>query len=267
MITNENKKLAQWAMEFALKNGCQASRVSIYNGSSSSFEIRDMKMDRLQQASENSLVIHLFVDGRFGSFSTNRLDKKELESFIRNGIASTRFLAEVETESMFESMFAGWFENQDANYNEFVKALLKGNLKEMNIYMNDVALATFSSFDTGRRPSAKSQPERFYHGFVLGLLSDLREQYQIRSNRESGYGRYDIMLVPEEKNDNAIVMEFKVHEPDEETSLQDTVQSALKQIQEKNYDAELLAQDIPTDRIRHYGFAFEGKKVLIGTDA
>lgn len=75
------------------------------------------------------------------------------------------------------------------------------------------------------------------------------------------------MLVPEEKNDNAIVMEFKVHEPDEETSLQDTVQSALKQIQEKNYDAELLAQDIPTDRIRHYGFAFEGKKVLIGTDA
>ena len=73
MITNENKKLAQWAMEFALKNGCQASRVSIYNGSSSSFEIRDMKMDRLQQASENSLVIHLFVDGRFGSFSTDRL--------------------------------------------------------------------------------------------------------------------------------------------------------------------------------------------------
>ena len=80
MITNENKKLAQWAMEFALKNGCQASRVSLYNGSSSSFEIRDMKIDRLQQASENSLVIHLFVDGRYGSFSTNRLDKQELES-------------------------------------------------------------------------------------------------------------------------------------------------------------------------------------------
>ena len=176
-------------------------------------------------------------------------------------------ITNLETESMFESMFMGWFENQDANYNDFVKALLKGNLKEMNIYMNDVALATFSSFDTGRRPSAKSQPERFYHGFVLGLLSDLREQYQIRSNRESGYGRYDILLVPEEKNDNAIVMEFKVHEPDEESSLQDTVQSALNQIQEKNYDAELLAQGIPTDRIRHYGFAFEGKKVLIGTDA
>ena len=94
MITNENKKLAQWAMEYALKNGCQASRVTIYNGSSSSFEIRDMKIDRLQQASENSMVIHLFVDGRYGSYSTNRLDKKELEKFIKDGIASTRFLAE-----------------------------------------------------------------------------------------------------------------------------------------------------------------------------
>lgn len=94
MITNENKKLAQWAMEFALKNGCQASRVTIYNGSSSTFEIRDMKIDRLHQASENSFIIQIYVDGRFGSYSTNRLDKKELEKFIKDGIAATRFLAE-----------------------------------------------------------------------------------------------------------------------------------------------------------------------------
>ena len=94
MITNENKELVQWVMEFALKNGCQASRVTLYNGSSSSFEIRDRKIDRLQQASENSLIIHLFVDGRFGSYSTNRLDKHELERFIKEGIAATRFLAE-----------------------------------------------------------------------------------------------------------------------------------------------------------------------------
>ena len=173
-------------------------------------------------------------------------------------------ITNLETESMFENMFAGWFKNQDANYNDFVKAMLKGSLKEMNIYMNDVALTTFSSFDTGRRPSRKTQPERFYHGFVLGLLADLRERYQIRSNRESGYGRYDVMLMPLNQQDNAIVIEFKVHEPDEESSLQDTVQSALYQIKEKNYDAELLAQGISADRICHYGFAFEGKKVLIG---
>lgn len=94
MITNENKKLAQWAMDFALKNGCQAARVSLYNGSNSSLEVRNMKIDRLQQASESSLVIQLYVDGRFGSFSTNRIDRKELETFIKNGVDSTRYLAE-----------------------------------------------------------------------------------------------------------------------------------------------------------------------------
>ena len=175
-------------------------------------------------------------------------------------------ITNIETLSMFMTMFRGWFKNKDANYNDFVKALLKGSLKEMNIYMNDVALATFSSFDTGKKPSEKSQPERFYHGFVLGLLVELRDRYQIRSNRESGYGRYDVMLTPVTEVDDAIVIEFKVHEPDEEKSLQGTVRTALDQIKEKNYDAELLLQGIPADRIRHYGFAFEGKKVLIGQD-
>ena len=173
-------------------------------------------------------------------------------------------ITNIETLSMFMTMFRGWFKNKDANYNDFVKALLKGSLKEMNIYMNDVALATFSSFDTGKKPSEKSQPERFYHGFVLGLLVELRDRYQIRSNRESGYGRYDVMLTPVTEVDDAIVIEFKVHEPDEEETLKDTVRGALEQITEKNYDAELLAQGISADRIRHYGFAFEGKKVLIG---
>ena len=175
-------------------------------------------------------------------------------------------ITNIETLSMFMTMFRGWFKNKDANYNDFVNALLKGSLKEMNIYMNDVALATFSSFDAGKKPSEKSQPERFYHGFVLGLLVELRDRYQIRSNRESGYGRYDVMLTPVTEVDDAIVIEFKVHEPDEEKSLQDTVRTALDQIKEKNYDAELLLQGIPADRIRHYGFAFEGKKVLIGQD-
>ena len=175
-------------------------------------------------------------------------------------------ITNIETLSMFMTMFRGWFKNKDANYNDFVKALLKGSLKEMNIYMNDVALATFSNFDTGKKPSEKSQPERFYHGFVLGLLVELRDRYQIRSNRESGYGRYDVMLTPVTEADDAIVIEFKVYESDEEETLKDTVRTALDQITEKNYDAELLAQGISADRIRHYGFAFEGKKVLIGQD-
>lgn len=94
MVTNTQKELAQWAMEYALKNGCQAARLSLYNNSNTSFEVRNMKIDSLQQASENGLSIQLFVDGRFGTISTNRLDKKELEHFIKNGIESTRYLAE-----------------------------------------------------------------------------------------------------------------------------------------------------------------------------
>ena len=173
-------------------------------------------------------------------------------------------ITNLETKSMFSGMFRGWFKSSHANYNGFVKALLQGSLKEMNIYMNDVALATFSTFDTGKQPSKKSEPERFYHGFVLGLLVELRERYEIKSNRESGYGRYDVMLVPLNESDAAIVIEFKVQDHETEKTLQDTVQIALRQIEDKNYDADLIALGIGSDRIRHYGFAFEGKKVLIG---
>ena len=132
--------------------------------------------------------------------------------------------------------------------------------------MNHVAATTFSFFDTGTLPSERSQPEKFYHVFVLGLISELRDTYEIKSNRESGYGRYDVMLIPLDLKDNrlnAIVLEFKAHEADEEKTLSDTAQAALKQIEDKNYDAELTARGIGIERIKHYGFAFEGKKVLI----
>lgn len=173
-------------------------------------------------------------------------------------------ITNLETLGMFSEMFTGWFQNTRSNYNAFIKAMLCGNIKEMNAYMNEVALATFSSFDTGSHPSGRTQPERFYHGFVLGLLVELRDQYEVRSNRESGYGRYDVMLIPRQKNQLAFVLEFKVYNAKEELKLEDTVQSALLQIEEKHYDTELIERGISKSKIRHYGFAFEGKKVLIG---
>ena len=172
-------------------------------------------------------------------------------------------ITNLETISMFSNMFKGWFATASANYNEFIKAMLGGNVKAMNLYMNDIALATFSSFDVGKHFSQRSQPERFYHGFVLGLLVEVRDLYEIRSNRESGYGRYDVMLIPKTKENDGIILEFKVKESEEKT-LEETVQMALAQIESKKYDAELLELGVSKEHIRHYGFAFEGKKVLIG---
>ena len=164
---------------------------------------------------------------------------------------------------MFESMVQGWFEESD-EYGDFVTALLAGDLKAMNYYMQRVTIETFSYFDTGKGKFG-DEPERFYHGFVLGLLVDLRREYVITSNRESGFGRYDLTMEPKDKTKDAMILEFKVHDPMDEKSLSETVEKALAQIEEKQYEATLIARGIPKEKIRKYGFAFEGKKVLIGT--
>lgn len=169
-----------------------------------------------------------------------------------------------EVRLMFASLVRGWFKGRvQGDYNGFIQALLKDDKKLMNIYMNKVALQTISYFDSGSHPSG-SEPERFYHGFVLGLLVELYDRYAVTSNRESGYGRYDIMLEPRSAADAAMILEFKVYDPGEEKSLEDTVASALRQIEEKQYEQTLADKGIPEEKIRRYGFAFEGKRVLIG---
>ncbi len=170
-----------------------------------------------------------------------------------------------EVDVMFRRMIDGWFKKYTPNYNAFVKALLADDVRAMNHYINRIALETFSFFDTGKGSSASAEPERFYHGFVLGLMVDLQDNYHITSNRESGFGRYDIMLEPVEiGQSDAIILEFKVIDPESEADLNATVNNALEQIRHKQYDAQLLARGFRPDQIRAYGFAFQGKQVLIG---
>ena len=167
---------------------------------------------------------------------------------------------------MFRKMILRWFSPAKHETNEFIRALISGDIESMNEYMNDVALNTFSSFDSGKKKSNRKAPENFFHGFVLGLIVDQTENYIITSNRESGYGRYDIMLEPIDKTNEkqpGIVIEFKVINPRKENSLEETVEAALKQIEEKNYDAELIKRGVKEEYIHHYGFAFRGKEVLI----
>ena len=174
-------------------------------------------------------------------------------------------LTNLEVERMFEVMIEQWFGEEKFNYNNFVKSLLNGDIESMNEYMNRVTRGVISYFDTGKTPSDE-ESERFYHGLVLGLMVDQVDNYILSSNRESGFGRYDIMLEPIDKNNEklpGIVIEFKVFNQKKEDTLEETVKNALRQIKEKDYDAELIKRGVKEENIQHYGFAFRGKEVLI----
>ena len=211
--------------------------------------------------SEDAVWSLMLASGYLKVISSDKLTGDRTKSVMYK-LALTNF----EIKLMFEDMILRWFSPAKNETNEFIKALITGDIESMNEYMNDVALRTFSSFDTGKHTSEKKAPENFYHGFVLGLMVDQSENYIITSNRESGFGRYDIMLEPKDKQTQkypGIVIEFKVINPRKENSLEETVEAALKQIEDRNYDTELINRGVNKENIHHYGFAFKSKEVLI----
>ena len=216
------------------------------------------------QYSEDAVWSLMLASGYLKVISSEELNlTRESENEYELGLTNREILF------MFRKMILRWFSPAKMETNGFVRALIGGDIESMNEYMNDVALKTFSSFYSGKHISEKKAPERFYHGFVLGLMVDQTENYIINSNRESGYGRYDIMLEPVDKENikyPGIVIEFKVINPRKENSLEETVEAALQQIKEKDYDAELIKRGVDKENIHHYGFAFKGKEVLIDGD-
>ncbi len=208
----------------------------------------------------------LLATGYLKVLSVRTLDTDEEGIGVEGDVWYTLTITNLETKRMFRKMVSDWFKNDtEVYYNEFIKALLKDNVKKMNTFMNKVALNTFSSFDSGNKPSDQTEPERFYYGFVLGMIVNLSDTYKVRSNRESGFGRYDVMIEPLDKTKKAYILEFKVLDSDEdEETLEDTLANAHAQIEEKQYEAELISSGYLPEQIRKYGFAFRGKECLIG---
>ncbi len=208
----------------------------------------------------------LLATGYLKVLSVKTLDSDEEGVGVEGDVWYTLTITNLEIKRMFRKMVSDWFGgNAEMPYNNFIKALLINDMDRMNEFMNKIALYSFSSFDIAKNASDDDAPERFYHGFVLGLMVELAGRFEITSNRESGFGRYDIMLTPKNREkDCAYIIEFKVHKPSKEKDLAQTVANAHSQIDEKLYDAKLIADGFSPEQIRKYGFAFRGKECLIG---
>ncbi len=207
---------------------------------------------------ENAVWSLLLATGYLKVLGTEMADGGD----VRYTLALTNY----EVQRMFCKMVKGWFQGGSRTAcNEFIKAMLDDNVRMMNAFMNKVALNTFRSFDSGNKPSEETEPERFYHGFVLEMVVNLADRYRIRSNRESGFGRYDVMLEPFDRDGKAFIFEFKVlNACEEERTLEEALANAHAQIEGKRYEAELVSEGFAPDRVRKYGFVFQGKKCLIG---
>ncbi|MDE7414888.1 MAG: ATP-binding protein [Lachnospiraceae bacterium] len=239
-------------------------------------EIKETMETLLKGGSFTAMIDEQIVFNQLGSsenavwsllLATGYLKVLEVETVgERKDMVFTLTLTNLEVSIMFENMVNNWFkDNSRIPYNDFIKAMLTDDVDSMNEFMNDIALESFSSFDTAKGASSKDASERFYHGFVLGMIVDLSDRYVIKSNRESGFGRYDILMKPiDQENGYAYIIEFKVHKPRKEKDLEETLANALKQIEERRYEAELIGEGFLPKRIRKYGFAFRGKECLIG---
>ena len=161
-----------------------------------------------------------------------------------------------EIKFLFQTIVREWFNDKviGNNLNTILKDLITLNLKEFEKKFEILVRQMFSFMDVGENTA-----ENFYHAFVLGMLVGLKDNYYVKSNRESGYGRYDIMLEPKDKNGNSFIMEFKVYREEKEKDINDTIESAKKQIEERKYEENL--QEKGFTNITKMVFAFRGKEV------
>ena len=165
-------------------------------------------------------------------------------------------LPNYEIKLLFQQIINDWFRNKvmGNDLKSILKDLVTLNLDEFERKFRVLVKEMFSYMDVGENTA-----ENFYHAFVLGMLVGLKDTYYVNSNRESGYGRYDIMLEPKDKNGNSFIMEFKVLDDMEEKTIEDTIKNAKKQIEEKGYETNLREKGYRN--ITKMVYAFKGKEV------
>lgn len=163
-----------------------------------------------------------------------------------------------EIELLFEDIIDDWFRDKviGNDLNSILKDLVNLNLEEFEEKFRILVKQMFSYMDVGVNTA-----ENFFHAFVLGMLVGLKDTYYVNSNRESGMGRYDIMLEPQDKNANSFIMEFKVYKEEKENTIEDTIVNAKKQIEEREYEENLKEKGF--NNITKMVFAFRGKEVKI----
>ena len=165
-------------------------------------------------------------------------------------------LPNYEIKFLFQQIVDEWFRNKviGNDLKSILKDLVTLNIEEYEEKFKILVREMFSYMDVGENTA-----ENFYHAFVLGMMVGLRDSYYVNSNRESGMGRYDIMLEPKDKNGNSFIMEFKVYKEEKEKNIEETVENAKKQIEEKGYEQNLREREFTN--ITKMVYAFKGKEV------
>ncbi|MDM8537842.1 AAA family ATPase [Desulfobacterales bacterium HSG17] len=163
-----------------------------------------------------------------------------------------------EVRLIYEQMIETWFAEklESSRIETMLNALVKGNIEDFEYLLADIVEKVLSFHDTGG-----TEPEQFYHAFVLGLLVWLEGQYEVKSNRESGLGRYDVLLIPKDRKEKGIILEFKKVNERKKESPEKALERAMKQIEEKKYAAELEAAGIKD--IMKIAIAFKGKELWV----
>ena len=167
-------------------------------------------------------------------------------------------LPNYEVKHLFEDIVDDWFRDKviGNDLKSILKDLITLNLDEYERKFEILVKEMFSYMDVGENTA-----ENFYHAFVLGILVALKDSYYVNSNRESGIGRYDIMLEPKNQNGNAFIMEFKVYREGKEENIKETIDNAKRQIEEKEYERNLKERGF--NNITKMIYVFKGKEVSI----